>query len=113
MPHCIIECSADLARHPEIATLAKAIHDAAEQSGLFQTADIKTRLLPAAQALVGGAEADFIHINCLVLAGRSAEQKGKLADSLMRAACVQFPGLAAVSCEVRDMERAAYAKRGG
>ncbi len=44
MPHCVIECSADLARHPAVEQLVQAVHDAANSSGLFQTADIKTRL---------------------------------------------------------------------
>ncbi len=29
MPHCVIECSADLARHPAIEQLVQAVHDAA------------------------------------------------------------------------------------
>ncbi|POA97345.1 5-carboxymethyl-2-hydroxymuconate isomerase [Chromobacterium sinusclupearum] len=113
MPHCVIECSADLARHPAVEQLVQAVHDAANRSGLFQTADIKTRLLASPHYLVGGAKADFVHLSCLILEGRNDEQKGRLADALVRAASAVLPEVAAISCEVRDMDPAAYAKRAG
>ncbi len=67
--------------------------------------------LASPHSLVGGAKADFVHLCCLILEGRSDEQKGRLADALVRAASAVLPQVAAISCEVRDMDPAAYAKR--
>ncbi|MEO9386064.1 5-carboxymethyl-2-hydroxymuconate Delta-isomerase [Chromobacterium phragmitis] len=111
MPHCVIECSAEIAGHPDIDRLLLAVHEAADASGLFQSADIKVRLQSYDDFLVGGRDEDFVHIACHVLAGRSDDQKGRLADLLVRAACERLPGVESVSCEVRDMAPAAYSRR--
>ncbi|MCD4485942.1 5-carboxymethyl-2-hydroxymuconate Delta-isomerase [Chromobacterium vaccinii] len=111
MPHCVIECSAEIAGHPDIDRLLHAVHEAADASGLFQSADIKVRLQSYDDFLVGGRDQDFVHIACHILAGRDDDQKGQLADQLVRAVCERLPGVQSVSCEVRDMAPAAYSRR--
>ncbi|AUH49582.1 5-carboxymethyl-2-hydroxymuconate isomerase [Chromobacterium sp. ATCC 53434] len=111
MPHCVIECSAQIAAQPDIHRLLQSAHQAADASGLFETHDIKVRLLPYEDYLVGGKDQDFVHIVCHILAGRSDEQKGRLANSLVHTVCAWLPDVAMVSCEVRDIVRAHYSNR--
>ncbi|MGD1824694.1 5-carboxymethyl-2-hydroxymuconate isomerase [Chromobacterium violaceum] len=111
MPHCVIECSAEIAGHPDIDRLLHAVHEATDASGLFQGADIKVRLQSYDDFLVGGRDQDFVHITCHILAGRSDDQKGQLAERLVGAVCERLPGVQSISCEVRDMAPAAYRRR--
>lgn len=91
--------------------MLQSAHEAADASGLFQSHDIKVRRLPYEDYLVGGKDQNFVHIICHILSGRSDEQKGMLADSLVRAACSWLPEVSVISCEVRDIVRANYSNR--
>ncbi|KUM02344.1 5-carboxymethyl-2-hydroxymuconate Delta-isomerase [Chromobacterium subtsugae] len=111
MPHCVIECPAELAQAPQIMPLMQAVHQAAVASGLFETPDIKVRVLPSAHYLVGGQPDAFVHVTTHILAGRSEQQKKQLADAVARAACAQLPQVAMITSEVRDIQREAYSNR--
>ncbi|UTH75227.1 5-carboxymethyl-2-hydroxymuconate Delta-isomerase [Chromobacterium sp. IIBBL 290-4] len=111
MPHCIIECSEDLAQQAAAPRLLQTVHQAAFDSGLFQAGDIKCRLVPLRHYLVGGQAASFIHIACHIMAGRNAEQRSQLAKRLVAATQALHPEIAAVSCEIHEMLAENYSKR--
>ncbi|OHX12735.1 hypothetical protein BI347_03885 [Chromobacterium sphagni] len=111
MPHCVIECPAELARRQDMKPLMLAVHEAAAASGLFEASDIKVRVLPSEHYLVGGATEPYVHVTSHILAGRSDQQKKRLTEAIARAVCVQLPHVAIVTSEVRDIQRAAYSNR--
>ena len=69
---------------------------------------------PAARAFAhyqcGGKVADFIHVTLYILDGRSEQQKQKLAQAVLQ----QLKSLSlqsiSLTVDVREMERAIYAK---
>ena len=111
MPHCVIECPAELARQHDMEPLMQAVHGAAAASGLFEASDIKVRVLPSEHYLVGGKTEPYLHVTTHILAGRSDQQKKLLTEAIVRAVCAQLPQLAMVTSEVRDIQREAYSNR--
>jgi 5-carboxymethyl-2-hydroxymuconate isomerase len=111
MPHCVIECPADLARIVNFDVLVEAVHDAAEASGLFSAGDVKARLVLANHYRVGGKRAPYVHINVHILSGRSEFQKQALARDIASAVCALLPQVEMISVEVRDIALHSYANR--
>lgn len=111
MPHCIIECPADLARIVNFDVLVEAVHDAAEASGLFNKGDVKARLVLANHYRVGGKRAPYVHTSVQLLSGRSELQKKALADAVAKAVCELLPQVDMISVEVRDIEKRFYSNR--
>ncbi|MEE1673801.1 5-carboxymethyl-2-hydroxymuconate Delta-isomerase [Agarivorans aestuarii] len=111
MPHCVIECPADLARIVNFDVLVEAVHDAADASGLFSAGDVKARLVLANHYRVGGKRAPYVHTEVQILSGRSELQKKALANDIARAVCELLPRVEMISVEVRDIAVQAYANR--
>ncbi|GDY25015.1 MULTISPECIES: 5-carboxymethyl-2-hydroxymuconate Delta-isomerase [unclassified Agarivorans] len=111
MPHCVIECPADLARIVNFDVLVEAVHDAVEASGLFADGDVKARLVLANHYRVGGKRAPYVHTSVHILSGRSELQKKHLADAVAKAVCELLPSVKMVSVEVRDIAQQYYSNR--
>jgi 5-carboxymethyl-2-hydroxymuconate isomerase len=111
MPHCVIECPASLGDLVDLDVLLKAVHDAAEATGLFSLGDVKARLLLSEHFLVGGKKDPFVHVISHILAGRTAEQKKLLSAAVAVSICELLPNVEMISVEVRDIDRAAYSNR--
>lgn len=110
MPHLIIEYSRELEREVPPGNLMQIAHDTSVASGLFDTADIKVRLLPTDHALVAGKAGSFLHINLYLLTGRRTETKKQLTQALVEAYKSAQPNLASISADARDMDRRTYSK---
>jgi 5-carboxymethyl-2-hydroxymuconate isomerase len=111
MPHCVIECPANLSELLSFATLVREIHDTTEESGLFNIGDVKSRLLLSHDYLVGGEKAPYVHIIVHILSGRSKSQRKSLADALARKLCEMLPTVEMLSVEVREIDKEMYSNR--
>lgn len=85
MPHLIVEYSDNLEPRMEVHTLLRRLHDAAEATGIFQPATIRTRARPCAHYVVGTGTGDdaFVHLEARIRPGRPETVQWSLAESLM------------------------------
>ncbi|WP_105101496.1 5-carboxymethyl-2-hydroxymuconate Delta-isomerase [Microbulbifer pacificus] len=114
MPHLVIEYSQRLEGRISIATLVENGHRAMNNTGLFNASAIKTRALPYRDFALGNDEKGdrtFIHAEVRILEGRTTEQKEALSAAIFNSLCESAPEVPEISVEVRDMEKASYAKR--
>ncbi|MFJ4712125.1 5-carboxymethyl-2-hydroxymuconate Delta-isomerase [Streptomyces sp. NPDC088785] len=116
MPNITVDHSAGLDGRIDRAALAGAVHQACVDTVAARTAACKTRFRRADETVVGdGAEpADLVHVEIALLAGRTAEAKTALAESVLALLPehVEDPRGAHLSVEVRDLEPAYTSARG-
>ncbi|MDR5907772.1 5-carboxymethyl-2-hydroxymuconate Delta-isomerase [Franzmannia qiaohouensis] len=111
MPHFVIDCSADVLNvHPEDHILEQ-VHSAAAMSGIFDVSDIKVRLNPYKQCLVGGESQPFIHVFANMMQGRATEQKAQLSRSIVEKLVGLFPDVSKIAMNIDEFEKATYFKR--
>lgn len=84
MPHLIVEYSANLEADIAPAVLAKAIHEAALETGVFPIGGCRTRLARRDVYVVGDGHGDnrFIHVQARIGVGRTAEVRQKAAEHI-------------------------------
>ena len=111
MPHFVIDCSPRILtkRHPD--EILREVHRTAEESGLFDVANIKVRIREYDHYLVAGERSDFIHVFANILEGRTTEQKAALSRAIVTRLAEMLPDVAWVSINVREFERATYTNR--
>lgn len=110
MPHLIIEHTPLSEDQTALPDLMEAVHAAAFATGLFEESAIKVRAKQYDTALVAGQEDSFIHILIYLIAGRDTATKKRLAETIHRAVRDQFPAIASISIDVRDLDREVYTK---
>lgn len=106
MPHLVIEATANLRLETSPGELLEQANAALFASGQFGEADIKSRFvtLEAYRQGTAAVERAYLHACLSILDGRDAATRQALGEVLGEEG-VQ------VSVEVREMERASYAKR--
>ena len=111
MPHFVIDCSPSVLtkRHPD--EILKEVHRLADESGLFDVANIKVRIREYDHYLVAGERGDFVHVFANVLEGRTTEQKAALSRAIVARLAEMLPDVAWISLNVREFERATYINR--
>lgn len=83
MPHIIVEHSKDIPKDVCFKSLNQDLHNCLAKQDTINLKSIKTRSIEVDHVVVGSGENNnFIHINVLLLAGRSEELKKTMADSL-------------------------------
>ncbi|MBD1580798.1 5-carboxymethyl-2-hydroxymuconate Delta-isomerase [Pseudoalteromonas sp. S16_S37] len=83
MPHIIIEHACNL---PVSSTdLVECVHQAVEQTNLFDNSTIKTRSQSFEHFKVQTGKIGFVHVQAHLIAGRSDEQKQLLSDTILSA----------------------------
>lgn len=60
---------------------------------------------------VGGTQEDFIHMTVYLLAGRTQAQKQRLSRQIVRALVERLPSVAAISLDVRDIDREVFSNK--
>lgn len=118
MPHITIEVSPDLIDFDSARALERVNRVLAE-SGQFDDADIKSRVLRLPDVLVGttGTSQGFVHATLRLLAGRSQQSRAALSAGILQALISSLPAEAGwqrpvqVSVEVVEMDRPTYAKK--
>lgn len=111
MPHCIVEYTPNIG----IATaeLLTTCHQVMVDSGLFGTADIKTRAYAVNDYILGAStlnQGEFIHIIIRLLDGRTMAQKQALTSSMAKALRTRLPKIPSITVDIIDIMRETYAK---
>lgn len=111
MPHFLIDCSADIIATKTKAQIMSAVHEAAVSSALFDPNDIKVRIRPFEEFMVGGTTESFIHVFSHIMQGRSTEQKAMLSKMIVKALTELFPAIKFIAMNVDEFEKATYTNK--
>ena len=111
MPHFIIDCSASVLNSHDEDYILHQIHRVANATGLFDENDIKVRLNPFSNYVVGNKKQDFIHVFAHIMEGRTTEQKAHLSKQVVSRLMSLFPDFTNVAMNVCDFEKATYCNR--
>jgi len=112
MPHFVIDCSLHILELQEPDTITREVHQAANNTGLFDEADIKVRLNPFKEHyLVGGNKGDFIHVFANIMEGRTTAQKANLSKAIVSKLKSMFPEISFIAINVNDFEKATYCNK--
>jgi 5-carboxymethyl-2-hydroxymuconate isomerase len=106
MPHFVIDCSPSVLAAQPADDILRAVHAVADDSGLFEVANIKVRIREYEHYLVAGERRDFIHVFANILEGRTTEQKAALSRAIVQRLAEAFPDLPTISINMREFERA-------
>ncbi|EKO3675059.1 5-carboxymethyl-2-hydroxymuconate Delta-isomerase [Vibrio metschnikovii] len=112
MPNLVLEYSNSVEERVNIQGLLEDLHQVAIDSGLFETASIKSRTLRCHHWLIGeqGDSVDFIHLSFELLDGRSDQQKRELSRQLMAVLAEQASQVHSLTINVRDMDKDSFQK---
>ncbi|MDZ7661685.1 5-carboxymethyl-2-hydroxymuconate Delta-isomerase [Thiohalophilus sp.] len=110
MPHLIIDYSADCIDEHQAQAMADAVFGAAHDSGLFETANIKSRAIPITAYRMGVEGKGFVCVRCRIHAGRTGAQKKQLSEAVVATLRELELGVAAITAEVIDMDPASYTR---
>ena len=110
MPHCIVEYAAKITDTLPVEQLMHAVYKGANQSELFNAADIKVRACAFDDFYLPGSEQVFIHVNLKILSGRDLSQRKKLCESV--SSQLERLGIegAVITVEVNKIEKESYCK---
>jgi 5-carboxymethyl-2-hydroxymuconate isomerase len=88
MPHITVEYSSNLEVGVNVRALVDEVHRTVLRSGLFEPAAVRTRALPRNIYRIadGAPENVFLHIVARIRAGRTAEDRKALGESLLQTA---------------------------
>jgi 5-carboxymethyl-2-hydroxymuconate isomerase len=111
MPHFIIECSENILNLRDPQKTMKAVHDTAEESGLFKSDDIKVRLNPYTYYTNNHSKKDFIHVFGNIMEGRTSAQKTDLSKKIISKLSGLFPRVPVISMNITEFEKASYCNR--
>jgi len=112
MPHFVIDCSDNVLSLVPAEDLIAAVHQTAEETGLFGKGDIKVRIIPFTRFTTGGSKNDFIHITADIMGGRTTEQKQGLSRKIIAKLKPMYPGIELVSIDIRDINPETYTNLG-
>ncbi len=112
MPHFVIDCSQTIFEIQSPINMLWAVHEEANNSDLFDEADIKVRLNPYSKDyLVGGKQENFIHVFADIMEGRSEEQKANLSRNIVKRLKSMFKDVSFIAMNVNDFEKATYCNK--
>ena len=106
-----MDCSRSIERHARLEDIIKAVHDAADGTGLFGKGDVKVRVNLFDHYTVGGTGDDFVHTIAYLLSGRTEEQRRHLSRQIITALKALLPGVPIISIDIREINRATYNNR--
>lgn len=110
MPHCLIEYATTLTKEISPEQLMKSVYFGTLNSQLFNSDDIKTRLIPFEYFISGTIKQNFIHVTLKILDGRTLEQKKTLSQSVLDELNLLPLTDLSLTVEVVDIEKACYSK---
>ena len=116
MPHLVIETTANLGTYPKAQALKELAASLTAHPQIPVEADLKIRFVDVTDFVMGTAPESrgFVHAELRLLTGRPPEAKTELASRVLEVLQRVTPRPAGMSVqqsvEVRDMDRATYAK---
>lgn len=111
MPHFIVDCSQEILRIHNEASIIARLHRVVNSTGLFEESDIKIRIQPFQTYAVGGGREDFIHTFAWIMQGRTIEQRAALSKAIVGELAEMFPRLLRIAVNIDEFERATYFNR--
>ena len=118
MPHCILEASDNLLDAPDWGALLAALHGALVATGLFQEADLKSRVIlhRAFRVADGAPDRAFATLDVQILEGRDDAAKARISEALMAVLARAFPRTSAamrlnLTVQVSELHRASYRRQ--
>lgn len=110
MPHCIIEYSNNVEKSIEPSKLVSVVHQAAIESGLFDTQDIRSRAIAFEDYQIRADKHSFIHVTMRIMFGRNDAQKNLLSAKVVSALETLKLKSIVLSVEICDIDKTTYAK---
>jgi 5-carboxymethyl-2-hydroxymuconate isomerase len=114
MPHIVVEYSANLENQIDALKLVEEVHQAALQTGEFETAAVRTRASRREYYAIADGHRDnaFVAIWVRVAPGRSPERRKRLGQQIFDAACKYLEPVCettpiAISLEVQEIDNTA------
>ena len=83
MPHFILDFSECVFDQHSEEEILEQVHLVANSTQPFEEGDIKVRIHPYKNYLVGNKKTDFIHVFAYVMEGRSTKQKADLSRQVV------------------------------
>ncbi|AJE48952.1 5-carboxymethyl-2-hydroxymuconate Delta-isomerase [Celeribacter indicus] len=111
MPHVVIDFSDGLETAHDMTRLCSDVFEALILDAEISAPALKVRARPQPFFRIGTEPATFAHATLYLLEGRDDDTKARLSDIVLRAMDGVMPTVGSLSVDVRDMNRAAYAKR--
>ena len=120
MPHLSLIYSSNVDEKVEARVLFGELHQALMELEAFELLDFKSRTMMQSNYHIGdGAEnRAFVHLDVAVMAGRDVSVRQRVVQVCLRVLNAYFAGSAGkvdlqLSVELREMDRATYAKQRG
>ncbi len=111
MPHFVVDCASAILDIQDEMTINQAIHKVAHSAGLFVESDIKVRVNPFKNYLVGNQQVAFIHVFAHIMQGRTTEQKALLSKAVVSKLNDMFPSVDNIAMNINDFEKATYCNK--
>ncbi len=111
MPHFIIDCSEDIATLKQPLEIIQEVYNTADTSGLFTKGDVKVRLNPFKDYIVGGKQDSFIHVFAYIMQGRTTQEKAELSNKIVAKLKSMFPDISIISINISDFEKDTYCNK--
>ncbi len=111
MPHFVIDCSEDIIALKQPLEILQEVYNTADESGLFTVGDVKVRLNPYKNYIVGGKQDSFIHVFAFIMEGRTTEEKFDLSKKVVAKLKFMFPTIPIISINISDFEKATYCNK--
>ncbi|MGI9530490.1 5-carboxymethyl-2-hydroxymuconate Delta-isomerase [Lutimonas sp.] len=111
MPHFVIDCSKNVLEVAKPKELMKKVYQTATESELFDPGDIKVRINPFDQYVLGASKNAFIHIFANIMEGRTDLQKQQLSTAIVAELKAMLPDVPIISMNVRDFDKAGYCNK--
>lgn len=87
MPHIVIEHDSQTTNEVDLKALAQTLHDTLAAQETVKLEALKTRTIEVDNTIIGAGENNqMIHVNVLLLTGRSVELKETMCAALFEAA---------------------------
>ncbi|MBV8328028.1 5-carboxymethyl-2-hydroxymuconate Delta-isomerase [Chryseobacterium sp.] len=111
MPHFIIDCSENILQQKTAEEIMNAVYEAADDTGLFATHDIKVRLQTYQYYRLGEHKKNFLHVFGYIMEGRSTEQKAGLSRHISIRLTELLPDISFSSVNINEFEAATYSNK--
>jgi len=111
MPHFVVDCSESILSIHNENIINEQIHIVANLTGLFEESDIKVRVNPFKNYIVGNVKEDFIHVFSNIMEGRTTEQKSMLSKRVVKKLTEMFPEVRNIAMNVSDFEKVTYCNK--
>lgn len=110
MPHLIIEYVPQALSNGGAQALVDAAHQAARDSGLFDTSHIRTRAHAVSDYRCGEDDRPFVHAQLRIKPGRDRQARASLSEAVLTALRGQVSAPVVITVEVVELAADSYAK---